>query len=562
MIYLIKHPMSIKPTTMSTDNKEEYKFEGKLIDEFKSLIGDDDQFPIPVELLSDLNVYNGVKDVKRIIEKAGFMEGREFCIDLQKHGATGGRPRKDLSISGEGFKSLCMLAQNEQGRQAREYFLTIEKLWNNRPMVETNVNEKIQKLEAELREEKKARRKAEQKYKRVYGRDHPHRFNTKGPAFYIISSGKDVKIGKAGISKQENKSCDRCKESFHPEAEMSSIDKRLVSHRTLWPDLKVEFIVYTKHASYIECGMKKAYKNKKVGEHEIIRGVPVEKVIQKCKNILEFLDSENEESCYRIEPNIENYNSARRDGTETEPNVITLDLGTTEISHVEVSRAEIQYLLVEIKNMDLNHLKDLCRRFHLPILRNKPSLISLLSITLNGALMEPEENYDLVEEKIPEFNMDNLPPRISPSYEDGKIIGFRVRAYYNGNQFGTVFNDKSIPMETRYEQAWTMLKDMDNEFKLTGTVNTDAHRRKEIVRQGICLECGVEISPTSSLCLSCSGKSGIQRPEKNALLAVARELKGNLSAMGRQYKKSDTAIRKWLKSYGITSQQISDRTYY
>ena len=64
--------------------------------------------------------------IKDKIEKYGFIEGMDFS---PKSGKTsdGGRPRIDYELSIDMAKELCMVENNEKGRQARKYFIECER---------------------------------------------------------------------------------------------------------------------------------------------------------------------------------------------------------------------------------------------------------------------------------------------------------------------------------------------------------------------------------------------------------------------------------------------------
>lgn len=59
----------------------------------------------------------------------GFTEGEDFCSFLSE--STGGRPAQDAVLTIDMAKELCMIQRNEKGKQARQYFLQIEKNWNS-----------------------------------------------------------------------------------------------------------------------------------------------------------------------------------------------------------------------------------------------------------------------------------------------------------------------------------------------------------------------------------------------------------------------------------------------
>lgn len=59
----------------------------------------------------------------------GFEEGRDFCSKMSE--STGGRPSTDHIMKLDMAKELCMLARNDKGKQARQYFLEVEREWNS-----------------------------------------------------------------------------------------------------------------------------------------------------------------------------------------------------------------------------------------------------------------------------------------------------------------------------------------------------------------------------------------------------------------------------------------------
>lgn len=62
----------------------------------------------------------------------GFEEGKDYCSFLSNR-ADGlpGKPRKDAEITIETAKEICMLQRSEKGKQARQYFIQLEKDWNS-----------------------------------------------------------------------------------------------------------------------------------------------------------------------------------------------------------------------------------------------------------------------------------------------------------------------------------------------------------------------------------------------------------------------------------------------
>lgn len=63
-------------------------------------------------------------------ESIDFMGFSQFCEKPQ-----GGRPKQDHQLTIEMAKEICMLQRNEKGKQARQYFIQLEKNWNSPEMV-------------------------------------------------------------------------------------------------------------------------------------------------------------------------------------------------------------------------------------------------------------------------------------------------------------------------------------------------------------------------------------------------------------------------------------------
>ena len=81
------------------------------------------------ELHEFLGVKTAYKDWFPRMCEYGFCEGEDFCSFLSE--STGGRPAQDAAISIDMAKEICMLQRNEKGKQARQYFLQLEKDWNS-----------------------------------------------------------------------------------------------------------------------------------------------------------------------------------------------------------------------------------------------------------------------------------------------------------------------------------------------------------------------------------------------------------------------------------------------
>ena len=86
----------------------------------------------------------------------GFLEGQDFWTFLSE--STGGRPAQDAQLTIEMAKEICMLQRNERGKQARQYFIQLEKDWNSPEKVMARAlqiaNQKLHMLETENAQQK------------------------------------------------------------------------------------------------------------------------------------------------------------------------------------------------------------------------------------------------------------------------------------------------------------------------------------------------------------------------------------------------------------------------
>ncbi|HFP7451723.1 TPA: antA/AntB antirepressor family protein, partial [Campylobacter coli] len=87
-------------------------------------------FPANVEnLFCYLEVNSKFTDwIKNRINQYDFIENQDYII---KEVFTGRRPRKEYYVTLDMAKELCMVENNEKGRQARRYFIECEKRLKN-----------------------------------------------------------------------------------------------------------------------------------------------------------------------------------------------------------------------------------------------------------------------------------------------------------------------------------------------------------------------------------------------------------------------------------------------
>lgn len=81
------------------------------------------------ELHEFLEVKTHFKDWFPRMCEYGFEPERDFRSILSK--STGGRPATDYEITLDMAKEIAMIQRNEKGKQARQYFIEVEKQWNS-----------------------------------------------------------------------------------------------------------------------------------------------------------------------------------------------------------------------------------------------------------------------------------------------------------------------------------------------------------------------------------------------------------------------------------------------
>ena len=81
------------------------------------------------ELHEFLEVKTAYKDWFPRMCDYGFEEGTDFCSILSE--STWGRPSTDHAIKLDMAKELAMLQRTERGKQARQYFIHVEKDYNS-----------------------------------------------------------------------------------------------------------------------------------------------------------------------------------------------------------------------------------------------------------------------------------------------------------------------------------------------------------------------------------------------------------------------------------------------
>ena len=115
----------------------------------------------PTVSARDLHEFLGIEtrynDWFRRMCEYGFSENTDFYSFLSKT-SEGGRPAQDAQLTIEMAKEICMLQRNERGKQARQYFIQLEKDWNSPEKVMARAlqiaDQKLHMLEAQVEKDR------------------------------------------------------------------------------------------------------------------------------------------------------------------------------------------------------------------------------------------------------------------------------------------------------------------------------------------------------------------------------------------------------------------------
>ena len=81
------------------------------------------------DLHEKLGIKTAYKDWFPRMCEYGFIEGEDFCSFLSE--SSGGRPAANHQLTLDMAKQICMIQRSEAGKRYREYFLEIERKWND-----------------------------------------------------------------------------------------------------------------------------------------------------------------------------------------------------------------------------------------------------------------------------------------------------------------------------------------------------------------------------------------------------------------------------------------------
>lgn len=97
-----------------------------LIDEWMEQEQKGISFPVDFDIAWQIAGYSTKQKAQNKLKY--LKQGEDFLTDRLKS-FTGGRPSKKIELSCDALKHFCLLAETEEGRQIRQYFIEAEKKW-------------------------------------------------------------------------------------------------------------------------------------------------------------------------------------------------------------------------------------------------------------------------------------------------------------------------------------------------------------------------------------------------------------------------------------------------
>lgn len=132
----------------------------ELIDQWLEQESKGVKFPVPFDVAWQIAGYSEKgKGKRRLTSKSsGFIEGEDYFVDkgvpIAQTGKSGlsGRSSDCIVMSCDAFKHFCLLAQTEEGRLIRQYFIEAEKKWKLVQNVDPEFAQQVElmQLQAEI----------------------------------------------------------------------------------------------------------------------------------------------------------------------------------------------------------------------------------------------------------------------------------------------------------------------------------------------------------------------------------------------------------------------------
>lgn len=104
------------------------------------------EFPVDFEIAWQIAGYSRKDSAKRYLPKTALH--KLYHISLEK---SGGRPKEIITLSTDGLKHLCLMADTPEGELIRQYFIEAEKKWKAVQRLNPELAQQIELLNAQER---------------------------------------------------------------------------------------------------------------------------------------------------------------------------------------------------------------------------------------------------------------------------------------------------------------------------------------------------------------------------------------------------------------------------
>ncbi len=253
---------------------EDKTLDEKFIEDFAFIPESKEPFPIPLEKLVEWSVYAAKNEVRRALDNGPYKKDEDFSARLLK--STGGRPAKQIMLSVNCFRMICAQAQNEKGKLALRYLLTVETLWKRYMEAEFKRQQELTaKIERErdlarnkchLAEAKEAHTRELHESLKMKRSRHERQ---KGPSFYVMSRDDKPDCLKPGFSQTPGKR----------ENELAVDGPGKLAYLLYSPEAKtIEAVVIAKFRS------RREYAN-----HERLKNVTLDEIVKAVHDLLIIL---------------------------------------------------------------------------------------------------------------------------------------------------------------------------------------------------------------------------------------------------------------------------------
>lgn len=146
-------------------------------------------------------------------------------------------------------------------------------------------------------------------------------------------------------------------------------------------------------------------------------------------------------------------------------------------------------------------------------------------------------------------------------YKKGNYIEYKCsicgqEPFWNGKELTlTLDHINGINNDDRLENLRWVCPNCDRQLSTFGSKNPNRKERINKKQPNHCIDCGKEISDNADRCLQCMGKSywQVEHPSPEELEKILIENNGNFSKVGRMFNVNDNTIRKWCKSYNLST---------